>query len=347
MKAKGMKIIIRFAFAAMAMCVAVVVVYVWNSPNTTVAPQDADVPSKNEEGIKKSGPAKSVKPNHSRRAKLQKDSSRGDDMKGRRGLGAGKKTDGGSMSAGAVVVERAKGSEEPSTADFDIAQPVLEELCAVFSRVSSGEPNADLAKSLASYKPSVVLEAARSVMKNGSSKEKENALYAVGLLFGRESDTGVSFDITHPKSIAVGGDEEVATSSEATTGESELGMQLFSTVSAGLSDSDAGVRATAFDVMRALPDEDGSVLAATLLSGGDVDLQKRLMREAEGNASGIRLSLMGMGSECEEVRTLAAGNLEGISGQKFAGQKEAAEWYEAHQSEFPHNEGNGGATSRR
>ena len=339
-----MKIIIRFAFAAMVMSVAVIVVYIWDSFHTTAVLQDVDTRSKSEEGIKKSGSAKSVKQNHSQRVKLQKDANSGDGTKERRELGADKKTGGGSLSEGAVVVERAKGSEKPSTADFDIAQPVLGELCAVFSMVSSGEPNADLAKALASYKPSVVLEAARSVMKNGSSKEKENALYAVGLLFGRESDTGVSFDITHPKSIAVGGGEEVATSSEATTGESELGTQLFSTVSAGLSDSDAGVRATAFDVMRALPDEDGSVLAATLLSGGDVDLQKRLMREAEGNASGIRLSLMGMGSECEEVRTLATENLESISGQKFADQKEAAEWYEAHQSEFPHNEGTGSAT---
>ena len=338
------KVIIRLAFAAMAICVMTIIVYVWNSSGTTITYQDADAPSRNEEDLKKPRTEKSVNPSRVRRDK-PKNSSMADGTKGSKELGIGKKTGNDLMSADVVVVEGAKDGVKPSMAGLDVTQPVMEELCAVFSKVSSEEPDADLAKTLASYKPAVVLDVARSVMKNGSSNEKKNALYAVGLLFGRDSDTGVPFDITHPKSTAAGNDGEIVTSSGTPSEKSELGVQLFSTVSAGLSDSDAGVRTTAFDVMRTLPDEDGSALAATLLSDGDVDLQKRLMREVEGNASGIRLSLMGMGSESEAVRTLAAENLESISGQKFAGQKEAAEWYEAHQNEFPHNAGNGGTTS--
>lgn len=234
-----------------------------------------------------------------------------------------------------VVID---GEEEPqrALATPGLTPAVMRELSEVFAQVAASDlTDTQFVQAMQCYKPSVVLGAVGSIMKCGTSEEKGNALLAVGMLFGKESSTGIPYETTHPKrEIAIGDDgvESVAPAAERPT------QELVSTLSAGLSDADAEVRDTAFSVMRLLPEEESGILAANLMSGGDVGLQERLMREA-GNESNVRLSLMGMGSENQEVRNLAVENLKNVAGREFASQQEAAEWYEAHHAEFPQVEG--------
>lgn len=232
----------------------------------------------------------------------------------------------------ANVVIKAEGDEKASLSNPDLNPAAMDELGDIFSQVAFDDiTDGQLAQRLSCYKPSAILAAAGSVMKFGTSDEKKNALCAVGMFFGKEGSTGVSFELTHPKrEIAIGenGEELASPAAERPTGD------LVSTVYAGVSDQDAGVRDTAFDVMHSLPDEERGVLAANILSGGDVGLQQRLMAEAGEGEDGVRILLMGMGSESQEVRSIAAEGLRNAFGQEFASQKEAAEWYEAHHREF-------------
>jgi len=233
------------------------------------------------------------------------------------------------------MVISAMGPEEEAQqalSESGLNPSAMEDLRDIFSQLSADESTDEgrLMQALSCYKPSVILGAAGNILKFGTSEEKGRALYAVGMFFGKESSTGVPSGVTHPKEVAIGddGSEYVAPAAERPT------QQLVSTVVAGLSDEDEGVRDAAFDVMCALPDEESGVLAANLLSDGDAGLQERLMREAV-DASDIRLLLMGMGSESQDVRGLAAEGLKSAFGQEFASQKEAAEWYEAHHKDFP------------
>ena len=243
--------------------------------------------------------------------------------------------DSGDVSGGKVVMAAMGREEEVQQAlsESDLDSSVMEDLRDMFSQLAADDSTGECRsmRSRSSYKPSVVIAAANNILLyNGTSEEKEQALYAVGMLFGKEASTGVPYDITHPKNeIAVGddGSRSVAPVAERPT------QELISTVFAGLSDADESVRDAAFSVMRSLPEEESGVLAANILSGGDARLQERLMHEA-GKESDVRLSLMGMGSESQSVRSLAAENLKNASGRVFASQQEASEWYEACHREF-------------
>ncbi len=227
--------------------------------------------------------------------------------------------------------------ERQALSEPDLNPSAMDDLRDIFSQLSADD-SADegrLMQALSCYKPSAILGAAGNILKFGTSEEKGQALYAVGMFFGKEGCTGVPYEVTHPKNeIAIGddGSESVAPTAERPT------QQLISTVFAGLSDEDESVRDVAFSVMRSLPDEESGVLTANLLSDGDAGLQERLMREA-GDESDLRLSLMGMGCDNQSVRSLAVENLKNASGREFANQQEASEWYEAYYREFQQGAG--------
>ena len=281
----------------------------------------------------------------------------------------------------------------------DLSPETLEELRVLFSQAAEGgQDDIKFMQSLTCYKPSVVLGATKAIMRYGAPKEKENALWAVGMLFGKESSTGVPMELSRPKESVVADDgafadirnesakadtakTEVRTDDQPSTqtdtngetpnasnnegiaaqtkkdangddggsqkngdGDSEArnSHDVIEAVTAGLFDENANVRDTAFEVMRALPDSESGALAANLFSDGESDLQERLLEAVRGSDSDfdIRLSLMGMGSETETVRRLAAENIKTLAGQEFFSQQEAAEWYETHHQEFLHNAGN-------
>lgn len=287
---------------------------------------------------------------------------------------------------GEEAVPKEEGNESPITSSEideessrrvlsnpDLSPAVLAELRELFANgADGGIGEREYVQALSCYKKGAILSAAMSSMKYGNSREKENALWAVGMLFGNETATGVPFELSHSKEVLVGDDGLISDASTQTTangsggvasaGDANGGLQtsqggedglesphdmdsrdLITTVSAGLMDGDADVRETAFDVMSALPDEARGELAANLLSEGDVSLQEQLLSSAGESDSDadIRISLMGLGSEHESVRALAAANLKNVAGREFSDQHDAAQWFDAHsQQEFLQEAGN-------
>ena len=240
-----------------------------------------------------------------------------------------------------VVVMSVKEEVRLSSVNRELTPDIMKELTEIFAQVSETNfVGIQFVQTLSNYKPSIVLETVQHVLKNGSVEEKGNALYAVGMLFGKESATGIPFDMTHLKAVVMRNDEEGAGDSSGSENVEDVAPppvrpsnELISVVSVGLFDEDKGVRDVAFDVMRSLPDEENGILAANLVSDGDVALQRRLMLEDGEN--NIRLSLVGMGSESQEVRSLAAANIKNLTGQEFVNQQAVSEWYKAHYNEFP------------
>lgn len=245
------------------------------------------------------------------------------------GKSMGERVDGETQVDPAIVSENEADDASSSISEEDEGD--AESVREIFSQVSpDGDTDAQLVQALASFKAATVLSAARSVMENGTAREKENALCAVGLLFGKESSTGVAYEYSHPKNEIAVDSEGV----ESVASEARPSGTLVSTVLAGFSDSDESVRDMAFSVMRSLPDEESGAIASSLIAEGDPKLQARLMREA-GEEADFRMSLMGMASDSPEVRVVAAENLKNLSGREFANQRDAAEWFEANYRDFP------------
>ena len=262
-----------------------------------------------------------------------------------------------------------------SLANTDIAPEIIVEIQKLFDKLEQkGVSDSQFLLSLSCYKRSAIVGAAKNIMRFGTPKEKQNALWAIGMVFGSDSKDSIrivkensSDDLVSISSLSKTANDKSLTPEDANFGkdpntveedsrsptevtrddhqadsDESISHGIVATVSAGLTDDDSSVRDTAFDVMRVLPKDESSLLASSLLSDGDSVLQERLMGSLDGEVLefDISLSLMGMGSQNENVRNQAAQNLMKIFGKSFSSQKEASEWYEANGKEFLQGAGN-------
>ena len=112
--------------------------------------------------------------------------------------------------------------------------------------------------------------------------------------------------------------------------------ELVGMVGTGLKDPDKTVRDAAFDVFCSLDGDPAFVLSRQILFGDNHDLKLKLMEATAHTAStyAIGLSIDALGNADESVRMAASKNLAELTGNSFASQDEARDWWETNCDAF-------------
>lgn len=195
----------------------------------------------------------------------------------------------------------------------------------------------ELMRQLSCFKRPTLMRALQGLIRHGDAEERKNALYALAVAFGAGTKRTRTF-------AAAGGGEsfgrdnsDFGTISDGIpdTGNAEeqaaqQSHDIISAVGEGLQDDESSVRQAAYETMRALDDEESSVLAQQLLCGDDAALKRQLLSDVAGSSAeqDIKTSIAGLENSDPAVHQQAMANLKAVSGQDLATQEAAFDWLE-------------------
>lgn len=186
------------------------------------------------------------------------------------------------------------------------------------------------------YRKLTLLNALRGLVRHGEPIQRQNALYALAVVFGAGSPK--------KRSYASGSGETEWTESAdfgvisdgigEPDGDAELAAQIshdiVCAVEDGLQDASTEVQAAAFDALMSLNEEERGVLSQQIISGDDADMKRKLIAaiSSSGEKIDLMLSISAMDSDDALVRAMANNNIRSMTGESFATQEEALDWVE-------------------
>ena len=198
---------------------------------------------------------------------------------------------------------------------------------AVLAELDDGRIGEDVAvrriKALKKGDDGVLLACLREMSDSTDNAERLRALAVIEAAYGSDGT---------PQMIDLDADPD----SREVAIEAHRTHELVEMVGSGLKDTDKTVRDAAFEVFNSLEGDPSFVLSRQILMGDDHELKMKLM-DAKANTvttQAIGLCLDALGNADESVRVAAAKNLTALTGQTFASQDEARDWWEANCDDF-------------
>lgn len=220
------------------------------------------------------------------------------------------------------------GSAKPSAKTaVQSGKDVRSAFIAVLAELDDGRIGEDVAvrrlKALKKGDDAVLLACLREMSDSTDNAERLRALAVIEAAYGSDGTPPIIDLDADPDS------REVAIEAHRT-------HELVEMVGSGLKDPDKTLRDAAFEVFNSLEGDPSFVLSRQILMGDDHELKMKLM-DAKANTvttQAIGLCLDALGNADDSVRAAAAKNLAAATGQSFASQDEARDWWEANCDEF-------------